>query len=147
MRLPFAAGAPADDRYNASAACWQLYGVLTVYTVAWGYGDGAFIHQLAVDAYGAQHAGEHVRPIGVAFALIGLYLAFERGYSGLQVQQTHSVMARRSKTWPRFAPPGHVGDLTVRGVLEAAPGAARDSTLRRWGRARCGTRGARSTRA
>jgi Family of unknown function (DUF5946) len=132
--VPLAADAPADARYNASAECWQLYGELTVYTVAWGYRDGAFIHQLAVDVYGAQHAGEHVRPIGVAFALIGLYLVFERGYSGLQVQQTHTLMARRSKTWPRFAPPDRVGALTVWDVLQAEPGAARDGMLRRWGR-------------
>lgn len=82
LRVPVSA-ACADERYNASAECWQAYGELSAYTLARGY--GAFIHQLAVDTYAAQHSGERVRPIGTAFALIGLYLTFERGYSGRQV--------------------------------------------------------------
>src|SRR5215471_17237654 len=106
VRLPLSA-ASADTRYHASAECWLLYGELAAYTVAKGYRDGAFIHQLAVDAYGAQHAGGATRPIGVAFALIGLYLACEKGYSGRQVQRLHLLFARRSKRWPRLTPPPH----------------------------------------
>ena len=130
VRLP-ATEAQPDTRYNASAECWQLYGELTAYTVTRGY--VGFIHQLAVDVYGAQHVGENARPIGVAFALIGLYLACEKGYSGRQVQHLHMLLARRSKTWPRFAPPPHGGTLTVRDVLQAPPGDERDAALRRWG--------------
>lgn len=130
VRLPVS-GAYADERYNASAECWQLYGELTAYTVTRGYGD--FIHQLAVDAYGAQHAREDSRPIGLAFALFGLYFAFEKGYSGRQVQHMHMLLARRSKSWPRFPPPGRVGGLTVWDVMQAAPGERRDTMLRHWG--------------
>jgi Family of unknown function (DUF5946) len=130
VRLP-ATQAQPDTRYNASAECWQLYGELTVYTLSRGY--VGFIHQLAVDAYGAQHVGERARPIGVAFALIGLYLACERGYSGQQVQHMHMLLARRSKTWPPFTPPPHPGSLTIRDVLQAPPGDKRDAELRRWG--------------
>lgn len=121
----------ADGRYNASAECWQLYGELSAYTVT--RGDSAFIHQLAVDAYGAQHAGENVRPITIAFALIGLYLACERDYSGRQVQHMHMLLAQRSKTWPRFASPPQARALTVLDVVEARPGEERDIMLRRWG--------------
>ena len=130
VRLPISEAQP-DGRYNASAECLQLYGELTAYTLT--RGDVEFIHQLAVDAYGAQHAGETVRPIGIAFALIGLYFACERGYSGRQVQHMHMLLARRSKTWPRFVPPPHVGSVTVLDVVRARPGEERDAMLRRWG--------------
>jgi len=123
--------AHSDGRYNASAECWQLYGELCAYTTT--RGDIEFIHQLAVDAYGAQHAGENVRPITVAFALIGLYVACERGYSGRQVQRMHMLLAQRSKTWPRFVPPPHAGTVTVLNVVRARPGEERDAMLRRWG--------------
>ncbi|HKS68801.1 MAG TPA: DUF5946 family protein [Ktedonobacterales bacterium] len=134
-RLPISADAHPDARYNASVECWQLYGELTAYTVTCGdwEGDGEFIHQLAVDVYGAQHVGETPRPIGPAFALIGLYLTCERGYTGRQVQHLHTLLANRSKTWPRFTPPLYAGALTVADVMRAPEGEARDARLRKWG--------------
>jgi Family of unknown function (DUF5946) len=129
--LPVAEG-HSDGRYNASAACWRLYGELTAYTLTRGDRESDFIHQLAVDAYGAQHVRADARPIGPAFALIGLYLACERNYSGRQVQHMHTLLARRSKTWPHFAPPSHAGDLTILDVTHAPPGEERDATLRKW---------------
>lgn len=122
----------ADGRFNASPECWRLGGEVWAYTLT--RGDDSFVHQLAVDAYGAQHAVTGGRPIGTAFALIGLFLAFERGYSGRQVQAAHGMFAARSKTWPRFEPPGRAGTMTVLDVLEAPPGELRDRALRRWGR-------------
>lgn len=130
LRLPMSE-VPFDSRYNASPECWQLYGELTAYTVTRGYTD--FIHQHLVDAYGAQHVREDARPIGVAFALIGLYLAFEKGYSGRQVQHMHMLLANRSKSWPRFTPPSHMGVLTVADVLQVQPGEPRDTMLLQWG--------------
>lgn len=129
VRLP-ASEAHPDGRYNASAACVQLYDELTAYTLT--RGSGEFIHQLAVDAYRAQHADETMPAIGLAFALIGLYFACERGYSGRQVQHMHMLLARRSKTWPRFVPPAHAGSITVLDVMRAEPGDERDTMLRRW---------------
>ena len=119
--------------WDASAECWRLYGELSAYTLT--RGDVAFIHQHVVDAYGTQHAGPRAKPIGVAFALIGLYYACERGYSGRQVQHMHMLLARRSKMWPRFSPPPDRGTLTVADVLAAESGPARDATLRAWARA------------
>lgn len=121
----------SGERYNASAECRHLYGEVCAYTMT--RGDSAFTHQLAVDAYGAQHAGESVRPITVAFALIGLYFACERGYSGRQVQHMHMLLAQRSKTWPQFAPPLRAGVVTVLDVVRARPGEERDTMLQRWG--------------
>jgi len=132
-RLSVAEG-HSDGRYNTSAACWRLYGELTAYTLTRGDWESDFVHQLAVDAYGAQHARVEARPIGPAFALIGLYLAYEWNYSGRQVQHMHTLLARRSKTWPHFAPPSHAGDMTILDVMQAPLGEDRDAALRRWGR-------------
>ena len=122
-----------DGRYNTSPACWKLCGELTVYTLTRGDRESAFIHQLAVDTYGAQHVTADARPIGAAFALIGLYLTCERNYSGRQVQHMHMLLARRSKTWPHFAPPSRAGDMTILDVMQAPPGVERDAALRQWG--------------
>jgi uncharacterized protein DUF5946 len=104
---------------------------LSYYTLA--HGDPAFIHQHLVDAYGAQHVRRQSRStIGAAFALAGLYLAVERGFSGRQVQNMHMLMASKSKQWPRFEPPQEVGPLTVADVLGVQPGQRRDQELLRW---------------
>lgn len=130
VRLPISEAYPTGG-YNASAECHQLYGEVSAYTLT--RGDSGFIHQLVVDTYGAQHVGVNARPIAVAFALIGLYLACERGYSGRQVQHMHMLLAQRSKTWSLFVPPPHVGAVTVLDVVQAQPGEERDAMLRRWG--------------
>jgi len=41
-----------------------------------------FIHQEVVDARAAQHETEVSTPISIVFALIGLYLHLEKGFSG-----------------------------------------------------------------
>ncbi len=130
VRLPSVDEEP-DTRYNASAECWRLYGELNAYTLTRGYGD--FIHQLAVDTYAAQHVKPDAPTISPAFALIGLYLTCERGYTGRQVQHMHMLLARRSKTWPRFEPSPRAGEVTILDVLRAPEGDERDAALRRWG--------------
>jgi hypothetical protein len=65
--------------------------------------DPTFIHQVAVDTYGAQHAGGALRNITTAYALIGLYLAVERGYTGRQVQRAHMSLAKNRSAWPRLS--------------------------------------------
>src|ERR1051326_2897500 len=129
VRLPVSDAQP-DERFHASAECLQLYAEVSAYTLT--HGDSGFVHQLAVDVYRAQHIGEHTSSIGVAFALIGLYFACERGYSGRQVQHMHMLLAQRSKTWQHFVPPPHAGSMTVLDVVQASPGEARDAMLRRW---------------
>src|SRR5215472_1892747 len=89
-RLPVSDDAFADERYNASPECWQLYGEMTAYTMTRGYAD--FIHQLAIDAYALQHVGKHVRPIGNFFPLVTLYAAVEKGYTGRQAQHLHMLL-------------------------------------------------------
>lgn len=129
VRLP-AAELPADDGVNASGECRQLYWQLSADTLT--SAGPAFPHQFAVDAYAAQHAGTPSRPITTAFALVGLYLAYERGYSGRDVQRAHMLLARRNLDWPRFAKPAEPGLLTVLDVLQARPGTQRDQMLYSW---------------
>jgi Family of unknown function (DUF5946) len=118
------------DRFNASGECWQLFSNLSCYTVA--KQDGDFIHQHAVDAYEAQHAGAKTRNITVAFGLIGLYLALEKGYTGKQVQQAHMRIARIRKDWPRLEPPARQAQLTVMDVLQARRDTEKDAMIRQW---------------
>jgi hypothetical protein len=125
-----ARNADPPGRFNASGECWQTFSDLSCYTVA--LQDPLFIHQHAVDAYGAQHAGGNSRPITVVFGLIGLYLALERGYSGKEVQQAHMRIAKLRKDWPRLDPTGQPAALTVPDVLRVSPGPGRDAMIRQW---------------
>ena len=103
---------------------------LSAYTLM--RGDADFIHQHVVDAFAAQHVTAQSKPIGVAFALIGLYLHLERGYSGRKVQDAHIRLARRRRQWPAFVPPANAGGLTVIDVMQAPPGDARDQAIDAW---------------
>jgi hypothetical protein len=130
VQLP-ALGLEPDSRANASGECRRLMNELSYYTLA--HPDPAFLHQHLVDAYGAQHVRrESKSTIGAAFALAGLYLAVQRGFTGRQVQKMHMLMASKSKQWPRFEPPADGGPLTVADVLQVEPGAGRDQQLMRW---------------
>ena len=103
---------------------------LSYYTLA--HDDPKFIHQHLVDAYGAQHVRQSQSTIGAAFALAGLYLAVECGFTGRQVQKMHMLMARTPKRWPRFDPPEDVGPLTVADVQAVESGPRRDEKLMEW---------------
>jgi hypothetical protein len=118
------------DRFNASGECWQAFSDLSCYTVA--KQDKSFIHQHAVDAYEAQHAGGQTRTIAVAFGLIGLYLALEKGYTGREVQRAHMQIAKIRKDWGRLEPPAHPAQLTVADVLMTGTDAERDAMILRW---------------
>ena len=126
------AGGGMVERMNASAPCWALYGELSAYTLARGRD---FIHQHGVDAYQLQHAVPSASGIGVAFSLIGLCMAIERGATGLQVQRAHMHLGKVRRDWPRFEPPAGRAALTVRDVMDAEADEARDVVLMRWCRA------------
>ncbi|GIV82043.1 MAG: hypothetical protein KatS3mg051_1397 [Anaerolineae bacterium] len=106
------------------------YHELQAYSIT--HGDPAFIHQHVVDAWTLQHADEHTKPIAITFALVGLYLHCERGYTGKQVQRVHVLMARRKQTWPTFALPCERGTMTVQDVMKHPPGPARDQAIEAW---------------
>ena len=130
LRLPRLKDGVTNPKMNASYECQRLCHELSLYTLS--HGDAFFLHQVAVDAYAAQHAGPASKPITVAFALIGLCLLLERDYTGKAVQRAHMRFAKRSKQWPSFDPPARRGNVTVADVLRAVPGSQRDTAIMRW---------------
>jgi hypothetical protein len=115
LQLP-AGGMPWDRRRNASLECWQLYGEVQGFELR-HLGLVRDFHQLTVDAYAAQHAPREsgdVPPLSVAYALVGLYLALDRGVSGIEVRAAHQRMGRPSPSWPRLPAPGRTADRVLR---------------------------------
>jgi len=108
----------------------QAYHELCFYTLT--HGDPAFVHQHVVDAYAAQSADARAKPIKLTFALVGLYLHLEHGFSGKEVQRAHMRLAAQRKDWPTFAFPPDRGALTGIDVLTHAPGPARDAAIGAW---------------
>jgi Family of unknown function (DUF5946) len=108
----------------------DAYHELCGYTLT--HGDAAFVHQHVVDAYAAQRADDATRPIGLTFALVGLYLHLEKGFSGRQVQRAHMQLARRRRAWPAFTLPSDRGTMTARDVLAVPGGPARDRAIDEW---------------
>ncbi|OLB29569.1 MAG: hypothetical protein AUF64_06070 [Chloroflexi bacterium 13_1_20CM_54_36] len=120
-----------DDQFHASAACRALSYELSYYTLS--LQDSDFIHQLVVDTYAAQHVGPQVKPITIAFALVGLYLVCEKQYTGKHVQHTHMVLAtaNHSKIWPQFSLPTTKAFLTVQDVVHS-PDKTKQEMITNW---------------
>ena len=96
-------------------------------------GDTAFVHQHAVDALGAQRADARTTAMQLTFALVGLYLHVERGFTGRQIQQMHARMARRRPLeCPAVVPPAVRGSITAADVVAAPAGLARDAAIDAW---------------
>jgi hypothetical protein len=121
VQLP-ASGLPQDPRRHASPECWQLYGEVQGFAL----NHLALVRdfqQLTVDAYAAQHGpaevGGDLPPISVAYALVGLHLALDRGLSGRQVRAAHQRMGKPDRSWPRLARPQRTGAVTVFDVAAA----------------------------
>jgi Family of unknown function (DUF5946) len=124
---------PDDPRRNASPACQAIYGQV----LAFGQQHLAELgrwHQLLVDTYGAQHAGGAASRIGVAFSLIGLELALERGWDGLAVRDAHQSLAARYREWPPVAAPAGPWPVTVADLAAAAEPDGWPGELQRWSR-------------
>lgn len=117
---------PADPEQSERDA----YDELQCYTLA--HGDRAFIHQHVVDAWAAQHADERTKPIKLTFALVGLYLHVEKGFSGRQVQRTHMTLAQHKRNWPSFALPQGRGSITASFVMSRDAGPERDQAIEAW---------------
>ena len=125
-------GASRDEQDSASAraAAQAAHEELASYTLA--HVGAEFIHQHVVDAFAAQSATPATKPIGLAFALIGLYLHVERGFTGRQVQRAHMMLARRTRDWPAFPLPEFRGSMTALDVMAAPAGPERDRAIDAW---------------
>lgn len=110
----------------------DAYDELCFYTLAHARRDPAFIHQHVVDAFAAQIADAASKPIKVAFALLGLHLLLEKGFTGAQVQRAHMQLGRKKQEWPKFELPRERGEMTAVEVLAAAPGVERDAAIHAW---------------
>jgi hypothetical protein len=121
LQLP-ASGLPWDLGRNASPECWQLYGEVQGFALNHRELVRDF-HQLTVDAYAAQHPppepGGDVPPISVAYALVGLHLALDRGVSGRKVRAQHQRMGKPDPSWPCLPAPERTGAMTVFDVATA----------------------------
>ena len=108
----------------------ELYNQLAYYTLS--HPDPSFLHQHVVDAYAAQYASENSKTIQIVFALVGLYLYLEKGFSGRMVQKAHMQLAKRRRNWDRPALPPDRGAIGIVEVLAAAPGEPRDLLIGEW---------------
>ena len=91
-----------------------------------------FIHQHVVDAFAAQEANDNTKPIKVIFALVGLYLFIEKGYSGREVQKAHMRLAEHKGNWPSIELPLNKGNIQIEEVLKENPGESRDKKIKEW---------------
>lgn len=91
-----------------------------------------FIHQHVVDAYAAQMADEQTKSIKITFALVGLCLFIERGFTGREIQLAHMKMTQKKQLWPTFDLPVNRGNISISDVLRAEEGAKRDDQIKEW---------------
>jgi hypothetical protein len=109
----------------------QAYHLLLAYSFA---PEHYVVHQYVVDAYAAQTADEQTKPITVVFALAGLYLHFEKGLTGPEVQRAHMRMAKARKDWPRLPLVKERGAMTASDVIRCASSVERDAAIEQWAR-------------
>jgi hypothetical protein len=103
---------------------------LAFYTLS--HKSEAFIHQHIVDAYAAQTADLHTKPITVVFALVGLFLHLEKGFTGKEVQLFHMKMVDNKRNWPNISLPDNRGAIQISNVLAVPPGPKRDEIIHSW---------------
>jgi hypothetical protein len=108
----------------------EAYHSLCYYTLS--HGHPSFIHQHVVDAFAAQDAKESDKPIRLTFALVGLYLHVEKGFTGRQVQLAHMALARKKRQWPALTIPDDRGAMNAANALAASPGPERDQVIHDW---------------
>lgn len=106
----------------------EAYDEVYAYTM----GRAGFILQHVVDAYAAQTATDDSKPLGVIFALVGLYLHVEKRFTGAEVQKVHMRMAREKRQWPAITLPRKRGSVTAEDVLAVREGGARDDAIEEW---------------
>ncbi len=118
LRLPVAEEPLAPPPVGASPECYALSLEVAAFELDHQALLGAH-HQMMVDAYGAQHPGPPEKPIRLGYSLVGLYLAFERGRTGLEVRDAHMRMGKPDARWPVFVRPPGFASVTIADVSDA----------------------------
>ena len=124
---------PGKAKNTASPECLEVAGELLGYELEHAARLG-YLHQLRIDAYGAQHVSPDAPRIGPVFALNGLYMYFERGSGTIDVRTAHGIMANSYDDWPALTPPATVGRLTAYDVLTAGDVGDVEAALITWAR-------------
>ncbi len=106
------------------------YDELAGYTLA--QSSSEFLHQHLVDCFTLHTVTPDTKPIGIVFALVGVCLTSEYGFTGRQAQLAHMQLARTKQNYPHLAPPKHRGTTTIHDILAVPPGDKRDEALRTW---------------
>jgi hypothetical protein len=98
--------------YNVSDECWDLYTEVlgTEYSNAYLAGQ---VHQITVDTYAVQHAGEPHPDKSLNIHLCGLYLALEKGIRSPYIPPLLQRLATEIEVWPHYEPPTKPAALTV----------------------------------
>ncbi len=125
-----AGGRRFDDIPTASPECWDLYGEVSARVL--NDANLQRFQQLRVDTYLAQHPGPEMSDLSIAFGLIGLHLALDRGATGPEVRAVHQRLGNARIAWPHIAAPDDRGPVTVRDVARAATPDRFAQELRRW---------------
>ena len=108
----------------------NLYDELACYTLA--HRSPYFIHQHIVDAFASQYANDKTKLITIYFALVGLYLYVEKGYTGREIQLEHIRLSNRNKEFLPFLLPENRGTFTIEDVIKKEDGIERDRAIEIW---------------
>ena len=133
---------PVDGRTNASPGCLELRARVMEFEAEHMVELGR-LHQLTIDAYGAQHGGPAVPAIAVPFGLVGLHLALDLDWRGDEVRAAHQFLAQAASrtrgshstpAWPTFRRPTDVDWLTIADVAGARSTKDHAQRVDRWAR-------------
>lgn len=109
----------------------EYYNELAFFTL--NLHDERFVHQYVVDAFTCQYANNNTKPISLTFALVGLYLYVEKGYSGRDVQKFHTLMSKNKIAWPNFTIPSYQTLLVdISSVIDSNDQNERIELIEKW---------------
>jgi hypothetical protein len=125
---------PTHAYLGASAACWRLYGQVSL--AWWGSPAELPLDRLVVDTYGAQHPGRRqVRAVqSVAVHLMGLCAVLERGVEPRIARTRQRRPVRRALDLHWLDPPRPIGTLTVHGPVHARGPEEHAESIEAWAR-------------
>jgi hypothetical protein len=112
LKMPANTNSAYRSYYRTNAECWDLYTEVlgTEYSNAVLFGQ---VHQLTVDTYAVQHAGEPHPDKSVGVHLSGLYLGLVQGIRSPYIPPLLQRLATEIDVWPHYEPPTDTGSLTV----------------------------------